>query len=146
MVIFYKKWKRYNEIQLTKKKMDLNIRKMTKIIHPPPTVQRQSHALEVQRFRPCNGGIELLLRCDFSSRWLERCERRVKWNSSGRTELAIHFQPGWPTTSECFSYPYTVSQVIQLRHRPRETVNNGRWLTLWPWDFYAGIEIRTLAV
>ena len=33
MVIFYKKWKKYNEIQLTKK-MDLNIRKMT-IIHPP---------------------------------------------------------------------------------------------------------------
>ena len=33
MVIFYKKWKKYNEIQLTKNKMDLNIRKMTK--HPP---------------------------------------------------------------------------------------------------------------
>ena len=32
-----------------------------------------------------------------------------KWSSSGRTELAIHFQPGWPTTSECFSYSYTVS-------------------------------------
>ena len=32
MVIFYKKWKKYNEIQLTKNKMDLNIRKMTK--HP----------------------------------------------------------------------------------------------------------------
>ena len=29
MVIFYKKWKKYNEIQLTKNKMDLNIRKMT---------------------------------------------------------------------------------------------------------------------
>ena len=28
MVIFYKKWKKYNEIQLTKNKMDLNIRKM----------------------------------------------------------------------------------------------------------------------
>ena len=24
MVIFYKKWKKYNEIQLTKNKMDLN--------------------------------------------------------------------------------------------------------------------------
>ena len=33
MVIFYKKWKKYNEIQLTKSKMDLNIRKMTN--HPP---------------------------------------------------------------------------------------------------------------
>ena len=33
MVIFYKKWKKYNEIQMTKNKMDLNIRKMTN--HPP---------------------------------------------------------------------------------------------------------------
>ena len=33
MAIFYKKWKKYNEIQLTKNKMDLNIRKMTN--HPP---------------------------------------------------------------------------------------------------------------
>ena len=33
---------------------------------------------------------------------------KVKWSSNGRTELAIHFQPGWPTPSECFSYPYTV--------------------------------------
>ena len=33
MVIFYKKWKKYNEFQLTKNKMDLNIRKMTN--HPP---------------------------------------------------------------------------------------------------------------
>ena len=33
MVIFYKKWKKYNEIQLTRNKMDLNNRKMTK--HPP---------------------------------------------------------------------------------------------------------------
>ena len=33
MVIFCKKWKKYNEIQLTKNKMDLNIRKMTN--HPP---------------------------------------------------------------------------------------------------------------
>ena len=36
MVIFYKKWKKYNEIQLTKNKMDLNNRKMKK--HPPSTV------------------------------------------------------------------------------------------------------------
>ena len=33
MVIFYKIWKKLNEIQLTKNKMDLNIRKMTN--HPP---------------------------------------------------------------------------------------------------------------
>ena len=33
MVIFYKKWKKYNEMQLTNSKMDLNIRKMTN--HPP---------------------------------------------------------------------------------------------------------------
>ena len=33
MVIFYKKWKKDNEIQLTKNKMDLNNRKMTN--HPP---------------------------------------------------------------------------------------------------------------
>ena len=36
MVIFYKKWKKYNEFQLTKNKMDLNIRKMTN--HPPSPV------------------------------------------------------------------------------------------------------------
>ena len=33
MVIFYKKWKKYYEIQLTNNKMDLNIQKMTN--HPP---------------------------------------------------------------------------------------------------------------
>ena len=33
MVIFYKKWRKYTEIQLTKSKIDLNIRKMTN--HPP---------------------------------------------------------------------------------------------------------------
>ena len=36
MVIFYKKWKKSNEIQMTKNKMDLNIRKMTN--HPPSPV------------------------------------------------------------------------------------------------------------
>ena len=36
MIIFYKKWKKYNEIQLTKSKMDLNIRKITN--HPPSRV------------------------------------------------------------------------------------------------------------
>ena len=39
MVIFYKKWKKYNEIQLTKNKMDLNIRKMTN--NPPSPVKSQ---------------------------------------------------------------------------------------------------------
>ena len=33
MVIFYKKWEKYNETQLTKNKIDLNIRKITN--HPP---------------------------------------------------------------------------------------------------------------
>ena len=37
MVIFYKKWKKYNEIQLTKSKMDLNMRKLTN--HPPSPVR-----------------------------------------------------------------------------------------------------------
>ena len=39
MVIFYKKWKKYNEIQLTKNKMDPNIRKMTN--HPPSPERRK---------------------------------------------------------------------------------------------------------
>ena len=38
MVIFYNKWKKYNEIQLTKNKMDLNIRKMTNNPLSPDTV------------------------------------------------------------------------------------------------------------
>ena len=33
MVTFYKKWKKYYEIQLTKNKMDVNNLKMTN--HPP---------------------------------------------------------------------------------------------------------------
>ena len=36
MVIFDKKWKKYNEIQLTKNKMDLNNQKMKN--HPPSPV------------------------------------------------------------------------------------------------------------
>ena len=43
MVIFYKKWKKYNEFQLTKNKMDLNIRKMTN--HPPSPVLRDTSFL-----------------------------------------------------------------------------------------------------
>ena len=37
MVIFYKKWKKYNELQLTKNKVDLNIWKIAN--HPPSHVQ-----------------------------------------------------------------------------------------------------------
>ena len=35
MVVFYKIWKKYNEIQLTKNKMDFNNKKKWRIIHPP---------------------------------------------------------------------------------------------------------------
>ena len=41
MVIFNKKLKKYNEIQLTKNKMDLNIRKI--INHPPSPGLFQKH-------------------------------------------------------------------------------------------------------
>ena len=40
MVIFYKKWKKYNEIQLTKNKMNLKNRKITN--HPPPSKLNQT--------------------------------------------------------------------------------------------------------
>ena len=40
MFVQYKSWKKYNEFQLTKNKMDLNTRKW-KIIHPPPS--EESH-------------------------------------------------------------------------------------------------------
>ena len=35
--------------------------------------------------------------------WEAVREAVKKCSSSGRTDLAIHFQPSWPTTSECFS-------------------------------------------
>ena len=38
MVIFNMKWKKYNEIQLTKNKMDLNIRKITN--HPLSPIEQ----------------------------------------------------------------------------------------------------------
>ena len=47
MVIFYKKWKKYNEIQLTKHKMDLNIRKMTN--HPPSPDIREYKSISAWR-------------------------------------------------------------------------------------------------
>ena len=40
MLVLYKKWKKCNEFQLTKNKMDLNNQKL-KIIHPPPS--EESH-------------------------------------------------------------------------------------------------------
>ena len=43
MVLFYKKYKKYNEFQFTKNKMDLNNRKMTN--HPPSPVQVSSKYL-----------------------------------------------------------------------------------------------------
>ena len=36
LLVFYKRWKKYNERQLTKNKMELNNRKMTN--HPPSPV------------------------------------------------------------------------------------------------------------
>ena len=33
-------------------------------------------------------------------------------SSSGRTDLSIHFQPSWPTTSECFSFTYGDRSLI----------------------------------
>ena len=47
MVIFYEKWKKYNEIQSTKNKMDLNIRKMTN--QPPSPVERELASRADQR-------------------------------------------------------------------------------------------------
>ena len=44
MVIFYKKWKKYNEIQLTKNKIVLNNRQITN--HPPSPVQHQYNKLQ----------------------------------------------------------------------------------------------------
>ena len=40
MLVLYKKWKKYNEFQLTKNKIDLNNWKL-KMIHPPPS--EESH-------------------------------------------------------------------------------------------------------
>ena len=44
MAIFYKKWKNYNKIQLTKNKMDLNIRKMTNH-SPSPVIWHQTQQI-----------------------------------------------------------------------------------------------------
>ena len=46
MVIFYKKWKKYNEFQLTKNKMDLNNQKMTN--HPPSPEYGNNSSAEPQ--------------------------------------------------------------------------------------------------
>ena len=47
MVIFYKKWKKYNEIQLAKNKMDLNNRKMTN--HPPSPINETEEESKKRR-------------------------------------------------------------------------------------------------
>ena len=44
MVIFYKKLKKYNEIQFTKNKIVLNNRKITN--HPPSPVQHKYNKLQ----------------------------------------------------------------------------------------------------
>ena len=46
MLIFHKRWKQYNEIQLTKNKMDLNNRKMTN--HPPPPYRNNNSRNEAE--------------------------------------------------------------------------------------------------
>ena len=46
MVLFYKIWKKYNEIQLTKNKIDLTNRKMTN--HPPPRKKVQGNSSNKQ--------------------------------------------------------------------------------------------------
>ena len=46
MVIFYKKWKKYNEIQLTKNKMDLNNRKISN--HPPSPACKYKAEITIQ--------------------------------------------------------------------------------------------------
>ena len=49
MAIFYKKWKKYNEVQLTKNKIDLNIRKMTN--HPPsPEAIKLNNIIIIQSY------------------------------------------------------------------------------------------------
>ena len=47
MLVLYKRWKKYNEFQLTRNKMTLNSRKL-KIIHPPPS--EESHPLTDPNF------------------------------------------------------------------------------------------------
>ena len=54
MVIFYMKWKKYNEIQLTKNKIDLNNRKLT---NHPSSPDKCSHIVTF---------ISLILLIDFS--------------------------------------------------------------------------------
>ena len=49
MSIFYKKWKKDNEIQLTKNKMGLNIRKMTNYPPSPEIIVYKHKKLEAQK-------------------------------------------------------------------------------------------------
>ena len=48
MEIFHKKWKKYDEIQLIKNKMDLNIRKITNL--HPPQISHINEKLIFQKF------------------------------------------------------------------------------------------------
>ena len=48
MVIFNKKFKKYNEIQLTKNKVDLNIRKMTN--YPCESIDPTLHVYRSSKF------------------------------------------------------------------------------------------------
>ena len=45
MVIFYKKWKKNNEIQITKNKMDGNNKKMNNHLPSPDARNKQKHNL-----------------------------------------------------------------------------------------------------
>ena len=57
MVIFYNKWKKYNEIQLTKNKMDLTIRKMTS---SPPSLTKIECLITIPVECLENGGVAAL--------------------------------------------------------------------------------------
>ena len=46
MVIFYKKWKKYNNIQLTKNKICLNNRKMKNHRPSPAQINKKQNGLE----------------------------------------------------------------------------------------------------
>ena len=52
MEIFYKKWKKFNVIKLTKNKMDLNISKITN--HPPSPILNVCHVYLVFQHRHVN--------------------------------------------------------------------------------------------
>ena len=88
MVIFHKKWKKYNEIQLPKNKMDLNIRKITN--HPSSqfplfkglAVADDMTELVKKMFDTINGqGLD-----DYSSVCISNHFDYEKWNNHQRIE------------------------------------------------------------